>query len=60
MKDCLFEAVKFSKNADPDKYSYSGYGIGFDLRLSFLIPNFNWGNNVIIFGIIIIFCMLIV
>ena len=23
----LFGAVKFTKNADPDKYSYSGYGI---------------------------------
>ena len=27
--DCLLVAMKFSKNADPDKYQYSGYGIGF-------------------------------
>ena len=27
--DCLLVAMKFSKNADPDKYKYSGYGIGF-------------------------------
>ena len=30
IKDCLFESVKIIKNADTDKYSYSGYGIGFD------------------------------
>ena len=27
---CLFGAVKLIKKADPDKYNYSGYGIGFD------------------------------
>ena len=26
----LFGAVKLAKNANPDKYEYSGYGIGFD------------------------------
>ena len=25
--DCLFVAMTFSKNTDPDKYKYSGYGI---------------------------------
>ena len=28
LKDCLFENVKITKNAN--KYSYSGYGIEFD------------------------------
>ena len=28
--NCLFGAVKLTKNADPDKYKYSGYEIGFD------------------------------
>ena len=32
VNDYLFEAVKLGKNADPDKFSYSGYGIGFDSR----------------------------
>ena len=32
LKDCLFGAVKSIENADPDKYSYSGCGIGFDSR----------------------------
>ena len=26
----LFGAIELTKNADTDKYSYSGYGIGFD------------------------------
>ena len=30
LKDCLFGGVKLAKNADPDKYVYSGYGIVFD------------------------------
>ena len=30
LKNCLFGAVKLTKNADPEKYSYSEYGIGFD------------------------------
>ena len=37
LKDCLFGAVTLTKNADIDKYGYSGYGIGieFDRRGSF-------------------------
>ena len=30
LKNCLFGAVTLTKNADVDKYGYSGYGIGFD------------------------------
>ena len=30
LKNCLFGAVTLTKNADIDKYRYSGYGIGFD------------------------------
>ena len=30
LKDCLFGGVKLAKNAEWDKYVYSGYGIGFD------------------------------
>ena len=26
----LFGTIELTKNADTDKYSYSGYGIGFD------------------------------
>ena len=35
LKNCLFGAVNLTKNADIDKYKYSGYGIGFDRRSSF-------------------------
>ena len=51
LKDCLFGAVKITKNADPDKYSYSGYGIGCDSFSLFSISNFDRDNNVIIFGV---------
>ena len=27
----LLEAVKLTKSVDPDKYGYSGYGIGFNV-----------------------------
>ena len=35
LKNCLFGAVTLTKNADIEKYEYSGYGIGFDRRGSF-------------------------
>ena len=54
LKDHLFGAVKLTKNPDPDKYSYSGYGIGFDSRSLFSVPNFDWGKNVLIFGVEIV------
>ena len=50
LKNCLFGAVNFTKNADIDKYHYSGYGIGFDRRSSFSIPSGRCGQNVLIFG----------
>ena len=40
-----------TKNADIDKYGYSGYGIGFDRRLSFSFPGGAFGQNVLIFGV---------
>ena len=40
-----------SKNADIDKYKYSGYRIGFDRRGAYLLPSGNFGRNVIIFGV---------
>ena len=40
-----------TKNADIDKYGYSGYGIGFDRKSSFSFPGGGFGQNVIIFGV---------
>ena len=37
LKNCLFGAVTLTKNADIDKYGYSGYGIEFDRRSSWWI-----------------------
>ena len=50
-KDCLFGAVTLAKNADIDKYGYSGYEIGFDRRGSFSFPSGRFGQNVLIFGV---------
>ena len=40
-----------TKNADIDKYGYSGYGIGFDRKTVFSFPGSGFGQNVIIFGV---------
>ena len=50
LKNYLFGAVTLTKNADIDKYGYSGFGIGFDRRSSFSFPNGGFGQNVLIFG----------
>ena len=54
LENCLFESVKLTKNADIDKYRYSGYGIGFD-RETVPGKSFSFGNetgkNVIIFEV---------
>ena len=50
LKNCLFGAVTLTKNADIDKYRYSGDRIGFDRRGSFSFPGGRSGQNVIIFG----------
>ena len=50
IKHYLFGAVTLTKNADIDKYEYSGYGIGFDRRWIFSFPGGGFGQNVIIFG----------
>ena len=39
-----------TKNADFDKYEYSGYRIGFDRRSSFSFTVGWFGQNVLIFG----------
>ena len=41
---------KLTKNADIDKYKYSGYGTGFDSRGSFTHRSGGYGRNVIIFA----------
>ena len=50
LKNCFFGAVTLTKNADIDKYWYSGYGIGFDRKSNFSFSGGGMGQNVIIFG----------
>ena len=40
-----------AKNADPDKYVYIGYGIEFDSRSEFSLPDNRVDKNAIIFGV---------
>ena len=47
----MFSAVRLTKNADFDKYGYSGYGIGFDRNSRFSFANAGFDKNVIIFGV---------
>ena len=47
--NCLLGAVSLTENADIDKFKYSGYGIGFDRRGLYLLPNGKCGRNKIIF-----------
>ena len=49
LKNCLFGAVSLTKNADIDKYKYSGYGIRFNRHGEFSFGN-GLGKNFIIFG----------
>ena len=50
LENCLFGAVKLTKNSDIDKYKHSGYGIEFDSEGSFSHASGEFGKNVINFG----------
>ena len=51
LKNCLFGAFTLTKNADIDKYQYSGYRTGFDRRSIFSFPGGGFGQNILIFGV---------
>ena len=49
LRNFSFGAVKLTKNAGPDKYSYLGYGTGFDAHGSFsLSDGSGFGRNVLV------------
>ena len=50
IKNCLFDAVTLTKNADIENHKYSGYDIGFYRRSRFSFPSGEFGQNVLIFG----------
>ena len=43
--------LKSAKNADQDKYLYSGFGTGFDTLIEFSLRDSSVGKNVIILGV---------
>ena len=47
----MLGAIKWTKNAEIDKYGYSGYGTDLDRRGSFSFAAGRFGSNVIIFGV---------
>ena len=51
MQNALFGAVSLTKNADVNKYKYSGDGIAFDRTSGFSFPGGGNGQNVIIFRV---------
>ena len=46
----LIWICKLTKNADLDKYNYTGSGIEFDSRSEFAFTGESYGKNVVIFG----------
>ena len=48
--NCLFVSAKLTKNADLNKYNYTGYNIGFDSRSEFLFIDESFEKNAIVFG----------
>ena len=51
LENCLFGAVSLTKNADVDRYRYSGYGIVFDRHGRFSFSGTGLARNVMIFGV---------
>ena len=50
LENCLFRAVKLTRDTDNDNYIYFGYGIEFN-RKGFFSVGDGVGRNVIIFGV---------
>ena len=48
-QNCLFGAIKLTKNRNTSRYKYSGYGICFDEGGNFTIGNITNGKYLIIF-----------
>ena len=51
LNDYLFKGVNLATNVDPDKYLYTGCGIGFDSRSELSLTDGSIGKNVIIFWV---------
>lgn len=49
--NCLFGIAKLTRNADPHKYWYNDYDIGFIARSQFTWSNGNWVKLLLFFGV---------
>ena len=49
LENCLFGAIKITKDVDVSKYSYSGYGISFDAKGSYTHLKDGNAKNIIVF-----------
>ena len=52
LNNCLLVSTKLTKNADPDRHKYSGYGIGFDSLSEYLFTDGSMGKNFILLELI--------
>ena len=50
LQNCLFGAIKLTKNSDIDKYEYAEYGIGFDSKGTFSHASDGTRVNAVVFG----------
>ena len=59
--NCLFGAVSLNKTAEKDKFGYIGFGIGFDVCLSFSLSYSNgYGKNAITILLSIVYWSLMI
>ena len=52
LNNCLFGSVKLTKNADPDKYKYSGYGMDLILIQNFHLQMEAWEKMILFLELI--------
>ena len=50
LSNCLFGSVKLTKNVYLDKCKYSGYGIGFNSRSEFSLPDDSMRKMLLFWG----------
>ena len=51
LNDCLLGTAMITRNADPDKYKYITYVIGFNSRWQLFLPDDSMNKNVVIFRV---------
>ena len=52
LDNCSFGSIKLTKHVDSDKYKYGGYGIRFESRSEFSLPDRNMKEMPLLLGLI--------